>query len=136
MDKNVRAWSSLTKTSHLLKSIKYLPPKKIVLMWKLVISSLTTTVKFIYENRSSDRLWNWSFWRSIATTESIWCTRIGTVLPKLMWNSLPKATWASFWSSLHRLLSGTSTSTTWRLGRRDVTFFRNKARSFFGVDGM
>jgi len=84
----------------------------------------------------TDWRWMWSFCLSIEITESIWCTRIGTVLPKLMWNSLPKATCSSFSSCWHRMFNGTSTSTTLRFGTRDDTFFKKADSSFFDGDEM
>ena len=80
------------------------------------------------------RLGDWSFWRSIVTIESIWCTRIGTVLDKLMWNSLAHAC-SSFWSSLHKTSNGMSISTRWRAGTSEEIFFINKATSFLALVG-
>lgn len=88
-----------------------------------------------YTNKWSYLFWNCSFCRSKETTELIWWTRRGTLLPKLMWNSLPKAC-SSFCSSLHRMLSGTSASTKWRWGTTDATLFKKQTISFFGNRGI
>lgn len=78
---------------------------------------------------------DWSFCRSIATSESRWCTRIGTVLPKLTWNSLPSTTRSNFCSSLSKLLKGMSTSTTWSSFTAAATLFKNNAISFLDETG-
>jgi len=131
----VRVWSSLTKTSHLLKSIQNL------LKWKKIRKTCgnKNNVPFSQvKNRrnKTDWRWIWSFCFSIETTESIWCTRIGTVLPKLIWNSLPKATCSSFSSFWQRTFKGTSTSTALRFGSRDETFLKKADSSFFDGDEM
>lgn len=52
-----------------------------------------------------------------------------------MWNSLPNAR-SNFWSSLQRMLSGTSASTKWRWGTTDATLFKKQTISFFGNGGI
>lgn len=130
-DRKVLVQSSLTKTSHLSKSIQYLFHVK-------NISNELTTIKMWLQKREDapHLLWDCSFCRSIATSESRWCTRIGTVLPKLTWNSLPRTAWSSFCSSLIRLLKGMSTSTTWSSFTAAATLFRKGAISFLDEAGI
>lgn len=137
-ERNVRVCSSFTKTSHLLKSNKYL-----FLQNKTERSTLSicaehwTQICKNYRFRKiwSDRFWECSFPRSMSTIVWICCAPIETVLPKLIWNSLPKPICSSFWSSLQRTCSGMSTSTTWRSGKANASLFKNWAKFFFGADG-